>query len=213
MLRQVTPGLQPGSFPPGWQGSPSPGAKAAPIDLKSAQDFPSLGSAASHEDGGNGEAGFWERPSRPPKASAPEGTASATSRTPVGSGSRQKVEKPEESLQVRGAQLQELITQYSLAVEEPVRLMILQLSTSGDVSDYMESYLPNADTDIIRRFAEDFVRRGLAAPSKDSEGEAGKAKDSGGKDEPAKVGRKKRGKGKEVDPALLGFTVPPHRNA
>jgi hypothetical protein len=85
---------------------------------------------------------------------------------------------------------------------------LLSLSTASDVLDYLLALC--GESSDVRRFAEAFGERRLGAPPKDEskglDGQARGPKEVSDASTP-KANRRRRGKGREVDPSLLGFTA------
>lgn len=218
-----------GAFAGSWQ--PDSIGRATPaIDFSSSSDFPTLGGTPGVEErvvmadvSVQESNGFWERPMRPVKVAAAVESAGATGNGSAGVNStpepairlpatlpRQRTNRgleAEEQLAERRLQLEELLRQQNLHLEEPVVGFLLSLSTASDVLDYLLALY--GDSEEVRRFAEAFGERRLGAPPKDDS----KGPDSQrGPKEAAdastpKANRRRRGKGKEVDPSLLGFTA------
>ncbi|CAE7819271.1 gigyf2 [Symbiodinium sp. CCMP2592] len=179
---------------------------AAPLpQIQSSKEFPTLGGTAEEvvmapSETATATGGFWERPMRPvkvPNASdfpepGPSPKAAKAKATPSKAAPSKKDD--EKSVQ-RREQAKELLTQHGLPLEDPLVGFLLSVGTSTEVHDYLQAYY-EADADTARRFTEAFVEKGLIAekPAKEAAGAGG---------------RKKRVKGKEVDPSMLGFTAVP----
>jgi len=215
----------------GW--APEPVAAAANINISSAMDFPTLGGAPGVEEKvvmdyapvEQESNGFWERPMRPVKVAPIEPAASGSAAgqprlpsaatAPRAAASRQAQPNrgsAEEQPAERRTQLEELLRKFNLHLEEPVVGFLLSLSTASDVLDYLLALY--GDSEDVRRFAEAFGERRLGAtPKDDSKGgdsHQTKAPKEAADASTPKANRRRRGKGKEVDPSLLGFTAASH---
>ncbi|CAE7675101.1 unnamed protein product [Symbiodinium sp. CCMP2456] len=179
--------------------------EAAPLpQIQSSKEFPTLGGTAEEVvmapvDTSTTTGGFWERPMRPvkvPNASDfPEPGPSPKAKAKAMPSKAAPSKKDDEKSVQRREQAKELLTQHGLPLEDPLVGFLLSVGTSTEVHDYLQAYY-EADADTARRFTEAFVEKGLIAekPAKEAAGAGG---------------RKKRVKGKEVDPSMLGFTAVP----
>jgi len=86
------------------------------------------------------------------------------------------------------------------------------LTSASEVLDYLRAY--HGDTENVRKLAEGFAERKLerkvgAAGKEDAASKLAKANKEAAIDAntPNKANRRRRGKGKEMDPSLLGFTA------
>jgi len=203
---------------------------AAKPDLRSTEDFPTLGGGSSPKavelEAPAETGGFWERPARPitrPRTQAagtedPAIAGEASSRPTQGSNAvaNATITATAEvwSESSRRTRLEELANTCGLELEEPVLGFILSQSSGADVLDYLQAY--SSDNDAVRRFAEGFTQQKLGTQVR-ADIDKVKVPDVSKKDSndngSAKVGRKRRVKGREVDPALLGFTAMPHKGS
>jgi len=198
---------------------------AKAVNLTSTQDFPTLGGTSEERvvmaDSAGDEGGFWGGPLRPVKVASSTGEAGGAS-SPAGStraiegparqpprqhspaikaGVSELAETPDKARDDRRTRLEELTRQFGLSLEEPVLAFLLTLSNSSEVLHYLQAYY--GDDDAVRRFAEVFAEQGLGATLK----EAAKPTKDTTDGATLKVNRRRRGKGREVDPSLLGFTA------
>jgi len=181
------------------------------VNIQSSEDFPTLGGSAQEKvvmtATESTSQGFWELPMRPVKVVEKDDP-----KAPTPSASRQPQKKAEvastrdDSHDSRQSRLKDLLKQCGLELEEPMVGFLLTLSSASECLDYLQAY--HGDSEAVHRFSEAFVERGLNAASKGKKETAAPA-ESTPKDKAAK---KKRAKGREVDPSLLGFTsLPPPR--
>lgn len=207
LLRQSQQGATAG----GWNTQAA--AKARALNLTSAQEFPTLGGTAEEQvvmaESSGATTGFWERPPRPVKVGAGGGEGNAAGSWTGSTSSRQHGSTGSKANGDDGAgrleRIEELSRQCNLQIEEPVMGFLQTLSCSADVLDYLQAY--HGESPNVRRFAEAFIERGLGA-SADADKEASKGQKESAENA-AKASRRKRGRGKEVDPSLLGFIAPP----
>lgn len=216
-----------------WEAAALAAAPAANINLGSADDFPTLGGTPGIEERvvmvdapaeKTTSNGFWEMPSRPVKVATPVSATGSNAPAPAPKRAAEAAKPPrakadrsqdaEEHLAERRVQLEELLRKSNLQLDEPVVGFLLSLSTASDVLDYLLAL--HGDSDEVRRFSEAFAERRLGAPAKDDSSSKGAdhhtkgPKEASDANTPKASRRLRRGKGKEVDPSLLGFTAAAH---
>jgi len=198
------------------------------IDIKSAAEFPALGGTPGSKEQvqvvmadvpvDESSNGFWERPLRPVKVAMPEAAAKdfpsmpASKASAPGESAKQPraakaVADAEDNTMDRKVRVEELLRHWDLHLDEPVVNFLLSLSSASDVLDYLQAY--HGDGENVRRFAEGFAEQRLGMPPKDEAKESTKATKEASDAATPKASRRRRGKGKEVDPSLLGFTAAP----
>jgi hypothetical protein len=195
---------------------------SANINLASASDFPSLGGTPGVEEHVvmadtpvEESNGFWERPLRAVKVATIDpspkngsrgnsGTSSSPSAIPRKSTETQRQQDAEAQLTDRRARIEDLARQTNLHLDENVLGFLLTVSSAEDVLDYLMVIC--GDTDDVRRFAQAFGEQRLGATDSKTDREAKGPKETAEANAP-KANRRRRGKGKEVDPSLLGFTA------
>lgn len=184
----------------------------AKVDIQSAEDFPVLGGSSEERvvmaAPPEPSQGFWELPMRPVKAATDIMKDAAPAPSQQAKPKKSDSNSPgDESVESRLPRLQDLLKSHSLELEEPMVRFLLTLTSASDCLDYLQAY--HGDSPSVRQFAEAFVEKGLNSTAKAPKSKEA-AKDAGASK--AAPARKKRAKGKEVDPSLLGFTALPRGN-
>lgn len=211
--------MQPGSWVDHISANPPP---AANINLSSSSDFPTLGGTPGVEEHVvmadtpvEESNGFWERPLRAVKVAAIDpspkngsrgnaGASSSPSAIPrKNTDSSQRQHEADGQVADRRVRIEELARQTNLHLDENVLGFLLTVSSAADVLDYLMALC--GDTDDVRRFAQAFGEQRLGATDSKADREAKGPKESAEANAPK--ARRRRGKGKEVDPSLLGFTA------
>jgi len=199
-----------GDYAANWQAqeaTPTP----PPPNPSSAADFPSLGGTDKAKlviDPPKDTGGFWERPARvrvvedePSSADPTPAAASAATKTPskksTPSASTAASSSQAASEATRRAKMEELIKEHGISIEPRLASYILGLHNEMEVLDYLKAQVPHDDVEKAQRFAQAFSEQRLGA-----------AEGDGPPGTPKAAKNKKRGKGREVDPSLLGFTMP-----
>jgi len=221
-------------------------ANSPPVNISSAQEFPTLGGSPAERvvmaDAAGGSGGFWERPPRPVRVPGPSEAVGSTlnsttpgataGSTPIGPQttggastgiaglSAPPSHSPREDVARRSgddhgddrrAQMEDLLKQCNLHLDEPFIGFLLTLTSASDVFDYLQAY--HGDGENVRRFAEGFTERRLGLPHQETKAAApereaaAKGTKEGVDANTPKASRRRRGKGREVDPSLLGFTA------